>query len=160
MSRIRADDIKIFSDAANAFFFQTTGIRARVSTAYMLSDEDKVDWSDYQSRIDLGGQYHGTVAFSAPRALLTNILLRLGETDHSHAIRNDVTGEIANQMSGYVRRHFGEGMEISPPSIVGFDDAFAKEGVDNYSFVIPMVWDGYEAKLFVNINKIMRPMAV
>ncbi len=155
MSRIKADDIKIFSDAANAFFYQTTGIRARVSTAYTLSDDEKVDWSDYQSRIDLGGQYLGTVAFSAPRALLTNVLLRLGESDHSHAIRNDVTGEIANQMSGYVRRHFGEGMEISPPSIIELEDTFAKEGVDNHSFVIPMMWDGYEAKLFVNIKKII-----
>jgi chemotaxis protein CheX len=155
MSRIKADDIKIFSDAANAFFYQTTGIHARVSTAYMLGDDEKIDWSDYQSRIDLGGQYHGTVAFSAPRALLTNILLRLGESDHSHAIRNDVTGEIANQMSGYVRRHFGEGMEISPPHIVGVEDPFAQDSEDNQSFVIPMMWDGYEAKLYVNIRKLM-----
>jgi chemotaxis protein CheX len=154
MSRIKSDDIKIFSDAAAAFFFQTTGIKAAVRTAYMIEDSEKIHWNDYQSRIDLGGQYHGMVAFSAPRALLTSILLRLGERDYSDATHTDVTGEIANQMSGYVRRYFGEGMHISPPKIISRGDDFIKSGTDVHSFVIPMLWDNYEAKLFVKIKKV------
>jgi chemotaxis protein CheX len=158
MSRIKSEDIKIFSDAASAFFYQTTGVRAKVRTAYMLSDSEKIHWNDYQSRIDLGGQYLGMVAFSAPRAMLTNILLRLGENDYSEANHLDVTGEIANQMSGYVRRHFGEGMNISPPKAVGVNDSFVDTGVDTgidvHSFVIPMTWDNYEAKLYVKIKKL------
>ncbi len=154
MSRIKSDDIKIFSDAAGAFFYQTTGIKATVRTAYLIGDQEKIAWNDYQSRIDLGGQYHGMVAFSAPRALLTNILLRLGERDYSEATHTDMTGEIANQMSGYVRRYFGEGMHISPPKTVGQNDDFIKIGTDVHSFVIPMNWDNYEAKLFVKIKKL------
>jgi chemotaxis protein CheX len=154
MSRIKSDDIKIFSDAASAFFYQTTGIHASVRTAYMLDSKEQMHLNDYQSRIDLGGQYLGMVAFSAPRALLTNILLRLGERDYSDASHVDLTGEIANQMSGYVRRYFGEGMDISPPQMVLQSDDFLKSGVDVHSFVIPLTWDTYEAKLIVNIKKL------
>lgn len=154
MSRIKPDDIKVFSDAAGAFFYQTTGIAASVRTAYMLDGKERIDQNYYQSKIALGGQFEGMVAFSAPRALLTNILLRMGESDYSDASHHDITGEIANQMSGYVRRYFGEGMDISPPQALAHTNTFAHIGIEEHSFVIPMLWDSYEAKLFVSIKKI------
>jgi chemotaxis protein CheX len=154
MNPIQARDIKIFSDAANAFFIQTTGTHASVRTAYLLEDNEAVHWSDYQSCIELGGQYRGMVAFSAPRLMLTNVLLKIGEKDYSDANHNDITGEIANQMSGYVRRHFGEGMHISPPKNIRKHDLFIKHDETAHSFVIPITWDQFEAKLFVNIQKV------
>jgi chemotaxis protein CheX len=154
MSRIKSADIKIFSDAAGTFFYQTTGIRATVRTAYILDETERFNWNDFQSRIDLGGQYTGMVAFSAPRALLSSVLHRLGEHDYSNETHNDVTGEIANQMSGYVRRHFGEGMHISPPTTIRSDEVIDKSADGSHAFIIPMTWEGYEAKLLVKIGKV------
>lgn len=153
MSRIKSADIKVFSDAASAFFYQTTGIRASVRTAYLLEEKETFDWNDFQSRIDLGGQYLGMVAFSAPRALLTNVLHRLGERDYSNENHNDITGEIANQMSGYVRKYFGDSMHISPPSTIKQEEIYNGADDGSHAFVIPMTWEGYEARLFVKIEK-------
>jgi chemotaxis protein CheX len=118
VTRLKAEDIRVFSDAASAFFLQSTRSKAAVRTAYLMDTAECVVWGDYQGLIHLDGSYRGSVAFSAPRGLLSHVLLLLGESDYSDSSHRDIVGEIANQMSGYARRHFGEGMQISPPEVL------------------------------------------
>lgn len=148
LGRLKAQDIKVFVEAAGAFFEQTTRRKARVRTAYMLERPQPVVWDDFQGLIELGGAWRGTVGFSAPRGLLSHLLLVMGERDYSDASHRDVVGEIANQMSGYARRHFGEGMDIAPPRVLsrGSADESALQAI---AFAIPMSWDRYEAHLVV-----------
>ena len=141
----------MFCDAASAFFQQTTGSKAAVRTAYLLSSGDQGVWNDYQGLIELSGRYRGSVTFSAPRGLLSHVLLKLGEGDYSDASHRDIVGEIANQMSGYARRHFGEGMEISPPKVLGGTEPRPRTGGEAQPFVIPLQWDRYEAHLVVRV---------
>ncbi len=94
--RLRAEDVKIFTDAALGFFAQTTGHRANVRTAYLMDHDAPAVWSDFHGRIDLGGRYRGNVTFAAPRALLTHVLLSIGESDYTDASHRDIVGEIAN----------------------------------------------------------------
>ncbi|NPC54437.1 chemotaxis protein CheX [Caenimonas soli] len=151
-ARLKAEDIKIFSDAAGSFFEQTTRKRASVRTAYLLDSQDVVVWDDYQGLIELDGKYQGSVAFSAPRGLLSHVLLLMGESDYSDASHRDIVGEIANQMSGYARRHFGESMEISPPKVLtGRAEPTGRAGAA-VPFVIPMAWERYEAHLVVRMH--------
>jgi chemotaxis protein CheX len=151
-ARLKAEDIKIFSDAAGSFFEQTTRKRASVRTAYLLDAADAVVWDDYQGLIELDGKYQGSVAFSAPRGLLSHVLLLMGERDYSDASHRDIVGEIANQMSGYARRHFGESMEISPPKVLAGRVAPAANTGGVVPFVIPMAWERYEAHLVVRMH--------
>jgi chemotaxis protein CheX len=152
MSRqLKAEDIRIFSDAATAFFEQSTGSRASVRTAYLLEPGGGTVWNDYQGLIELDGNYRGSVAFSAPRGLLSHVLLMMGERDYSDASHRDIVGEIANQMSGYARRHFGESMAISPPKVLAGQQPAAPPADDAAPFVIPMNWDRYEAHLVVRM---------
>lgn len=148
---LKAEDIRVFCEAASAFFQQTTGSKAAVRTAYLLSGREPGVWNDYQGLIELSGRYRGTVTFSAPRGLLSHVLLKLGEGDYSDASHRDIVGEIANQMSGYARRHFGEAMEISPPKVIGGSEARPAVGDEAQPFVIPMQWDRYEAHLVVRM---------
>lgn len=150
-SRLRAADIRIFSDAATAFFEQSTRSKASVRTAYLLDASESVVWNDYQGVIELDGGYRGTVAFSAPRGLLSHVLLLMGERDYSDASHRDIVGEIANQMSGFARRHFGEQMEISPPKVVTDRRGYSSAQLEAAPFVIPMNWDRYEAHLVVKM---------
>lgn len=153
MGRIRAEDIRIFSDAAGAFFEHSTRRPARVRTAYLLESPEPVVWDDYQGVIQLIGRYRGSVGFSASRGLLTHVLLLMGERDYSESSHCDIVGEIANQMSGYARRHFGETMEISPPRVLkrkGPPDISARDD-EGTPFVIPLSWDSYEAHLVVRM---------
>ena len=152
-SRLKAEDIRVFSDAASAFFLQTTRSKAAVRTAYMMDTADCVVWNDYQGLIRLDGSYQGSVAFSAPRGLLSHVLLLLGESDYSDASHSDIVGEIANQMSGYARRHFGEGMRISPPEVLNRRHGEPAAVAGGSPFVIPLLWDRYEAHLVVRMRR-------
>ena len=153
-TRLQAEDIKVFSDAAMTFFSQTTGHKATVRTAYMLDSLETVVWNDFQGRIELGGTYCGSVTFSAPRGLLTYVLLRMGESSYTDASHRDIVGEIANQMSGYARRHFGESMDISPPKVITQIEGVTPPVVNAVPFVIPLLWDRYEAHLVVRMGKV------
>lgn len=150
-SVIRPADIKVFSDAATEFFTQTTDRKAHVKTAYLLPAAQKVIWDDYQGLIELGGEYRGSVTFSASRGLLSHVLLLLGEGDYSDASHRDIVGEIANQMSGYARRHFGHRMDISTPRILSPHRRAHDSALSVAPFAIPLLWDGYEAHLVVQM---------
>lgn len=150
-ARLKPDDIRVFSDAAAAFFRQSTRSAASVRTAYLMDQPQPIAWSDYQGLIELDGDWRGSVAFSAPRGLLSHVLLLMGESDYSEASHRDIVGEIANQMSGYARRHFGERLLISPPRLGAARSAPA--GTAGTTFVIPMNWDRYEAHLVVDMTR-------
>ncbi len=152
VSRLKTEDIRIFSDAAGAFFEQSTRKRAAVRTAYLMESADLVIWDDYQGLIELQGRFQGSVGFSAPRALLTLVLLLMGERDYSDASHRDIVGEIANQMSGYARRHFGDAMEISPPRVLTERPAPVVPPPHSFPFVIPLAWERYEAHLVVSMQ--------
>lgn len=151
---LKVQDIKIFADAAMAFFAQTTGHKAAVRTAYLLEHGETVVWNDFQGRIELSGNYRGSVTFSAPRGLLTHVLLTMGESSYTDASHRDIVGEITNQMSGYARRHFGEAMKISPPRVITQIEGVAAPVFEAAPFVIPMLWDRYEAHLVVRMGKV------
>ena len=116
---------------------------------------------DFHGRIDLGGRYRGNVTFAAPRALLTHVLLSIGESDYTDASHRDIVGEIANQMSGQARRHFGEAMDISPPRVIDRDqarhEANQHQAQGMAPFVIPVQWDRYEAHLVVQMEQGIPP---
>ena len=152
MRALRADDIRVFADAAGAFFEQSTRRRAMVRTAYLLESPDPVVWDDYQGLIELDGRWRGSVGFSAPRGLLSHLLLVMGERDYSEASHRDIVGEIANQMSGYARRHFGEGMEISPPRVIARGRDRVSASGEAVPFAIPMRWENYQAHLVVRMQ--------
>jgi chemotaxis protein CheX len=150
-TQLKAEDIKVFSDAATAFFKASTGSQALVRTAYILETSASGVESDLQGLISISGKYRGLVAFSASRGLLSHVLLKMGESDYSEASHRDIVGEIANQMSGYARRHFGEAMHIAPPRVLSAPQT-ADASFAGSSFVIPMLWDGYEAQLLIQMQ--------
>ncbi len=87
-SRLKVEDSKMFSDVAMAFFAQTTGHKAAVRTAYMLDGAETVVWNDFQGRIALSENYLGSVPFSAPRELLTHLLLKMVESSYTASGRS------------------------------------------------------------------------
>ena len=63
-------------------------------------------------------------------------------------------GEIANQMSGYARRHFGQTMDISPPRILTKPGDLTDVAPGAVPFVIPLMWERYEANLVVRMTSV------
>lgn len=152
---LKSDDIEVFSESVAAYFEMTTHDKAQVRSAYLLDSGEPVIWNEYNGVINISGAFQGSICFSSPRGLLTQVLLRIGESNYSDAFHRDVVGEIANTMSGRARKHFGENMEISPPrAFPGKTENIARTAKSS-PYVIPFKWHGYEAHLVVNMDVVV-----
>ena len=148
---LRPQDIEIFSEAISQFFSTYTGESASVRSAWLVENGLPLIRDDFNGVIDIGGDYTGTVCFSAPRAMLSHLLLKMGESVFTDERHNDIVGEIANTLSGHARRHFGDGLEISPPRLFGTEGNWPRRA-SGLPYAIPLLWHGYEANLVVDID--------
>jgi chemotaxis protein CheX len=88
------------------------------------------------------------VYFTAPRGMLTVLLMRMQETDTSDENIKDLVGEVANTISGNARRDFGKNFVISVPIVIAHD-AEKITAPHNRAYVIPINWRTHSAKLVV-----------
>lgn len=150
---LTSNDIEAFSEAVSHFFGSMTEERANVRSAYLLEhDEEPIVWDDFNGVITVRGGYVGSLAFSAPRALLSHVLLRMGEKNLSDDHRRDIVGEIANTLSGRARRYFGDGLRISTPRAFSGQRQHVERLAHSTPYVIPLRWKQYEAKLVVHLD--------
>jgi len=153
MNGINEEDIHTFVDAVNGFFFQVTGEKVEIKTAYLLKDEVPSATFDLTSYITLSGGFSGRIYFSAPRSMLTHLLLTMGEQVRDNDRLLDAVGEIANTISGNARKHFGETMEISVPVAQATGAEWLKTVVSQNSYVILVKWKQYRASVVVDIQR-------
>jgi chemotaxis protein CheX len=143
----RETELKIFIEGALRIFETLTSQPATVGSPYLVTD-GKPGVYEYVGIIDITGTRKGIVYFTAPRGMLTVLLMRMQETDTGDANMRDLVGEVANTISGNARRDLGKGFVISVPSVM----ANAPGGVvtpHERSFVIPINWRTHAAKLVV-----------
>lgn len=148
-------DIEVFSEAVTHFFETTCGEKAQVRTAFLLDARTPLPWGDFNGVVEASGGYSGRICFSAPRSLLSHLLLRMGQADFSDEQHLDIVGEIANIFSGRARRHFGDRLCISPPRTFAGSAgaaALAASAASSPPFAIPLCWNGYEANLVVQLD--------
>jgi chemotaxis protein CheX len=123
-----------------------------VRSAYLLEQGGPVIWNDFNGLIEISGDYQGSICFSAPRALLSHVLLKMGESVFTDERHGDIVGEIANTLSGRARRHFGEGLGISPPRLLDYPNTIFEVQAHSLPYAIPLRWHGYEANLVVHLE--------
>jgi chemotaxis protein CheX len=154
MSTINESDIQSFVEAISAFFFQMTGEKVEIRTAYLVEGGISALTFDLTSYIALSGDFSGRVYFSAPRAMAAHFLDIMGEPDRSDDRLLDAVGEIANILSGNVRKHFGETMRISVPVSQTTDPDWLNTVVSPRSYVILVKWKQYQASVVVDIQHV------
>jgi chemotaxis protein CheX len=143
----RESELRTFIDGTTRFFETLTNQAASVGSPYLVTD-GKPGAYEYSGVIEVSGARKGIVFFTAPRGMLTVLLMRMQETDTSEENMRDLVGEVANTISGNARRDLGKGFVISVPNVV----TNAAEGVvtpHERSFVIPINWRTHAAKLVV-----------
>lgn len=151
-NELRPEDIEVFSEAITHFFTTCTGETASVRSAYLLEKGPPILWNDFNGMIEVNGQYLGSICFSAPRALLSHVLLKMGETVFTDERHSDIVGEIANTLAGRARRHFGEGLDISTPRLIDPVPNMSPARSSAVPYAIPLHWHGYEASLVVQLE--------
>jgi chemotaxis protein CheX len=103
---------------------------------------------EYTGVIGISGARKGIVYFTAPRGMLTVLLMRMQETDTSDENIKDLVGEVANTISGNARRDFGKNFVISVPVIIAHETDKVT-APHSRSYVIPINWRTHSAKLVV-----------
>lgn len=144
-------EVGVFIDGVLRYFSSTVQQTAQCGTPYLAMDESP-EMSDYTGIIRINGKREGIVLFTAPKSMLSVMLMRMQETDMSHENLCDLVGEIANTLSGNARRDFGHQFNISVPSVVSGRSGNVSYPTDTRPIVIPIDWRNYHARLIVCLN--------
>jgi len=140
-------EIRTFIDGTTHYFETSARQAASVGSPYLVTD-GKPGAYEFTGIIAISGARRGVVYFSAPRGMLSVLLMRMQETDSSEDTIKDLVGEVANTISGNARRDFGKNFLISVPTVIARE--VEKVTVPHAkSYVIPINWRTHSAKLVV-----------
>lgn len=148
---LQEQELKTFVDGTTNYFEVAAQQPATIGSPYLVT-KGAPGVHDYTGVITISGKRKGVVYFTAPRAMLTVLLMKMQETDFSHETMKDLVGEVANTISGNARRDFGRDFVISVPSVVSGEKVHVPVTSDMRSFVIPINWRSHSAKLVVALN--------
>jgi chemotaxis protein CheX len=144
---LKESEIRTFINGTTNYFEVTAQQAASVGSPYLVVDGNPGAY-EYTGVIGVSGARKGVVYFTAPRGMLTVLLMRMQETDTSDESIRDLVGEVANTISGNARRDFGKNFVISVPVVVAHDEERVTTPHAR-SFVIPINWRTHSAKLVV-----------
>ena len=142
------NEVGVFVTGVLHYFGSTVQQFAQCGTPH-LALTGRPEISDYTGVIQVTGKRTGVVAFTAPKSMLSVMLMRMQETDMSHETLCDLVGEIANTLSGNARRDFGHQFQISVPSVIAGRDGKLDFPKASRPMVIPIEWRNYHARLIV-----------
>jgi chemotaxis protein CheX len=143
----KESEIRTFIEGTTNYFDATAQQSASVGSPYLVTDGNPGSY-EYTGVIGISGARKGMVYFTAPRGMLTVLLMRMQETDTSDENIRDLVGEVANTISGNARRDFGKNFLISVPVVIAHGDEKVT-APHARSFVIPINWRTHSAKLVV-----------
>ena len=109
---LQEQELKTFVEGTTNYFEVAAQQPATVGSPYLIT-EGKPSMHDYTGIIAISGRREGVVCFTAPKAMLTVLLMKMQENDFSHESMRDLVGEVANTISGNARRDFGSEFVIS-----------------------------------------------
>lgn len=141
-------DLQVFIDGTMHYFAQSSDRPVSVGTPYLATDTDDII-DEFTGIIGVSGRRKGSVFFSAPKPMLSDLLSQLGESDSSDEYCCDLVGEVANTISGNARREFGNDFMISVPVVVVGKPERISAPERLRSFVIPMRWAEKDAHLVI-----------
>ena len=142
-------ELKTFVDATTNFFSVAAQEPASIGSPYLMEGSPSVH--EYTGIISISGKREGVVYFTAPKAMLTVMLMKMQENDFSHETMRDLVGEVANTISGNARRDFSREFVISVPSVLSGEKPDVPQHAGRRSFIIPINWRSHSAKLVVSL---------
>lgn len=135
-------------------YFETTyNIHINIGAPYLISSASELQ-GDFTGLIDISGRYQGSCYFSTPKSLLQTVLqsLSVNVDLDSDVILSDLTGEIANILSGNARSELGEDFIISIPKVFQGSSAIQAIATDDRTYAIPITWNSEKAFLGVTLT--------
>ena len=147
---LQEQELKTFVEGTTNYFEVAAQQPASIGSPYLADTPPAVH--DYTGIISISGKREGVVYFTAPKAMLTVLLMKMQENDFSHETMRDLVGEVANTISGNARRDFGRDFVISVPSVLTGEKPDVPKRPGLRSFIIPINWRSHSAKLVVSLT--------
>jgi chemotaxis protein CheX len=141
-------EIRTFVYGTTQYFEVAAQQPASLGSPY-LATQGAPEVHEYTGVITVSGRRQGIVYFTAPRGMLTVLLMKMNESNVSHENLCDLVGEVANTISGNARRDFGNQFAISVPTVVSGASTSVQPPTDCRPVVIPIHWRSHSAKLVV-----------
>jgi chemotaxis protein CheX len=141
-------EIRTFLYGTTQYFEVAAQQPASVGSPYLMA-HGAPEINEYTGVISVSGRRDGIVYFTAPRGMLTVLLMRMNESDVSHENLCDLVGEVANTISGNARRDFGNQFVISVPAVFVGRSEQVRPPNGCSSIVIPINWRSHSARLVV-----------
>jgi chemotaxis protein CheX len=148
---IQESELKTFVEGTTNYFEVAAQQPASIGSPYLVT-EGSPSVHEYTGVISITGKREGIVYFTAPKAMLTVLLMKMQESDFSHETMRDLVGEVANTISGNARKDFGRDFVISVPNVLAGEKPDVPSGPNVRSFVIPINWRSHSAKLVVALR--------
>ncbi|HTT01515.1 MAG TPA: chemotaxis protein CheX [Steroidobacteraceae bacterium] len=148
---LQEKELKTFVEGTTTYFEVAAQQPATVGSPYLVTDGAPAI-HEYTGVISVSGRREGIVYFTAPKAMLTVLLMKMQENDFSHENMRDLVGEVANTISGNARRDFGNDFVISVPSVLAGERSELPRVPGARAFVIPINWRSHSAKLVVSLR--------
>ncbi len=148
---LKEAEVTVFVDGVLNYFNNAVNHAAVCGTPF-LALEQQPEISDYTGMIQVSGKRNGVVLFTAPKTMLSVMLMRMQEPDMCHENLCDLVGEIANTLSGNARRDFGSQFNISVPEVLSGKSSTIDYPAGARPIVIPIDWRNYHARLVVCLN--------
>jgi chemotaxis protein CheX len=145
---LEEQDIRAFVYGTTHYFEVAAQQAASVGSPFLVT-QGPPEIHDYTGVIAVSGRRSGIVFFSAPRGMLTVLLMKMNESNVTHENLCDLVGEVANTISGNVRRDFGKDFAISAPTVVTGNGVPVEIPTGCRPVVIPINWRSHAAKLVV-----------
>jgi chemotaxis protein CheX len=143
--------IRTFLHGTTHYFEVAAQQPASVGSPYLMASGE-LELHEYTGVIAVSGRRDGIVCFTAPRGMLTVLLMRMNESDVSHENICDVVGEVANTIAGNARRDFGNQFMISVPTVLTGGGNKPQLPAGGRPMVIPINWRSHSARLVVALG--------
>jgi chemotaxis protein CheX len=141
-------DLHFFIDSTVYYFEEVTGEQAITGIPYLKGSEPVV--LDYTGIIGISGKRKGCVYITTASSMLKNLANIILDDDEANVETiKDLTGEIANTISGNVREAYGSSFMISVPVVVEGKAKDIKLPEHVQAFVIPITWKEHKSFLVV-----------
>jgi chemotaxis protein CheX len=147
---LHEQELKTFVDGTTHYFEVAVQQPASLGSPYLMSGVPAT--YDYTGVINISGKRDGVVYFTAPRAMLTVLLMKMQQNDFSHENLCGLVTEVAKNICGSARRRLGRDIVISGPNVVHGESAEVPVVPGRRSVVIPINWRSHSAKLVVALK--------
>lgn len=143
--------IEVFIDSLGHFYRQMGVEEVQIGVPFLLDSQQPIV-SDFTGIIGISGRRKGCVYYTCPKALLSYILLSMGEQEINTTLLCDVVGEIANTIAGNARKAFGSDFLISVPVVVQGEPESIRLPENTRCVVIPTKWKSYQSIIVVALE--------